>query len=166
MLPRVRGFSAVLVILLAAFVAVLGIVAWQQGGLDTITFPSVPIVPDDTSTPTDGTGGSIVPYQSGLRGVVMLGPICPVVQNPPQPGCEDRPYATAVVISRASNPARAFAQTKSTETGEFEVALPPGDYLVSAGPSNVSLPHCTTQPVAVPAQGYVGVIINCDSGIR
>ncbi|MBI2004982.1 hypothetical protein HYS79_02365 [Patescibacteria group bacterium] len=163
---RARGYSVILVILAAAFVAVLGIVAWQQGGLGTIAFPAVPTVPEETPTPTDDTSGSIAPYQSGVRGVVLLGPTCPVAQNPPQPGCDDRPYATAVKISRAGDPAHAFAQTESTETGEFEVALPPGDYLVIAGPGTVSLPRCTTQPVTVPAYGYVGVAINCDSGIR
>ena len=163
---RARGFSAILIILLAGFVAVLGIVAWQQGGLGTITFPAVPTVPEETPTPTDDTDGSIAPYQSGVRGVVMLGPTCPVMQNPPQPGCDDRPYATTVAIYRASDQEHAFAQTESTETGEFEVALPPGDYLVAAGPGNTPLPRCTTQQVTVPAYGYVGIAISCDSGIR
>jgi len=89
-----------------------------------------------------------------------------VVQNPPQPQCTDKPYQTLVTVYRASDPSHAFAQTQSTEVGEFEVSLPPGDYLVGAGESNVTLPRCATQPFSVSSYGFEGVTVTCDTGIR
>src|SRR5512146_3130686 len=38
--------------------------------------------PGASSTPSTGGGQGIAPYHSGIRGVVLLGPTCPVVKNP------------------------------------------------------------------------------------
>ncbi|HTK33346.1 MAG TPA: hypothetical protein VL335_02235, partial [Candidatus Paceibacterota bacterium] len=50
------------------------------------------------------TPPSIRPYDSGVHGTVMLGPTCPVMRNPPDPSCADKPYATLVVVFRSSDP--------------------------------------------------------------
>src|SRR3989338_9714702 len=48
----------------------------------------------------------ILPYESGVKGTISLGPTCPVMRDPPDPACADKPYATAVTIRplRASSP--------------------------------------------------------------
>ncbi|MDZ4226417.1 MAG: hypothetical protein U1C66_02920 [Patescibacteria group bacterium] len=109
-------------------------------------------------------GGGILPYNSGVRGTVMMGPTCPVEQYPPQAECADRPYQTLVAVFRASDPTHAFVLTESDVQGMFEVSLPPGDYLVGAGES--ALPSCTAQEVTVEPDLYTSITVSCDSGIR
>ena len=116
-----------------------------------------------TTTPGGGRGG-ILPYTSGIAGTVMLGPTCPVMRNPPDPACADKPYQTMVVIFRASDPVHAFTFTQSDTAGNFAVSLPPGEYRVGAGES--SLPRCAQVPATVEAAGYTEVRISCDTGIR
>ena len=116
-------------------------------------------VADDTSG-----GQGIAPYQSGITGSVMLGPTCPVERNPPDPACADKPYATLVAVFRASDPAHPFALGQSAADGSFSFDLPPGDYTLGAGESN--LPQCNHPSVTVPAEGYATTTISCDTGIR
>lgn len=128
---------------------------------------------DETSTSTDsdenvsaGNGGEdgILPYQSGIRGTVLLGPTCPVERNPPDPGCADRPYATSVTVVRKGSQTL-FAITKSDTQGRFEFSLPPGDYTISAKGGEV-MPTCQPLDVTVDAAGYASANIVCDTGIR
>lgn len=120
--------------------------------------------PSATTTPASGGGQGILPYQSGVKGVVMLGPTCPVMRNPPDPSCADKPYSTMVAVFRASDPVHAFAIGKSDAAGRFQFSLPPGDYTLGAGESN--LPRCDHPEVTVGPSGYATTTISCDTGIR
>ncbi len=118
--------------------------------------------PNATSTPPGGEG--ILPYDSGVRGRVMLGPTCPVERIPPDPNCADKPYETLVAIFRSSDLVHAFALMSSDADGNFSVSLPPGDYVLGAGESN--LPRCDHPQVKVEPGEYTSVNISCDTGIR
>ena len=66
---------------------------------------------------TDGT----------ITGVVLAGPTCPVVQEPPDPACDDRPVAGAEIVvldARGDEVARA----RTDDAGAFLVALAAGEY--------------------------------------
>lgn len=110
----------------------------------------------------DNSGGTS--QKTGVSGIVMLGPTCPVEQNPPQPGCADKPYATMVVLFRATDPVHAYAISRSASDGTFSFSAPPGSYTLGAGESN--LPRCNHPNVTVPAAGYATTTISCDTGIR
>ena len=116
-----------------------------------------------TST-TEGGSDSILPYASGVRGVVMLGPTCPVMQEPPDPMCADKPYATSVLVYRAGAKTP-FVIGNSDKDGTFSFSLPPGSYTLAAG-SDKPLPRCAGAAITVPADGYVSTTISCDTGIR
>lgn len=118
----------------------------------------------DTTLDNGNGGGSILPYNSGISGVVMTGPTCPLQRNPPDPACADKPYSTVVAVFRANNPVNPFAITQSDMSGMFKVSLPPGEYVVGAGESN--LPRCPQTPATVGASGYTNITISCDTGIR
>lgn len=116
--------------------------------------------------PTGGNGSDgILPYNSGVKGKVMLGPTCPVMKNPPDPQCADKPYQTSISVSLASSPARVFATTNSKTDGTFEISLPPGDYVLSAK-GGTTLPRCSQATATVKSVGYVVADISCDTGIR
>ena len=116
------------------------------------------------ATSTGSSGGGILPYHSGIRGTVMVGPTCPVERMPPDPQCADKPYQTLVAVFRASDAVHAVAFTRSGTDGTFEVSLPPGEYVVGAGES--MLPRCAQTPAIVGPEGYTQITVSCDSGIR
>jgi hypothetical protein len=100
---------------------------------------------------------------SGVRGQVLLGPTCPVVQEGSP--CPDEPLGGVEVRALANG--EAIAQTTSGEDGRFELELPPGRYMLEAvvGPDG---PGMVAKPVAVTvtAGAFVEVVVPVDSGIR
>ena len=107
-------------------------------------------------------GGDEAP-SSGVRGQVLLGPTCPVVQEGSP--CPDEPVGGVEV--RALTGGEAIAQTTSGGDGRFELELPPGRYTLEAvvGPDG---PGMFAKPVAVTvtAGAFVEVVVPVDSGIR
>ncbi|HCR52026.1 TPA: hypothetical protein DIV48_00060 [Candidatus Kaiserbacteria bacterium] len=121
--------------------------------------------PNATSTSTGSGGGGILPYyNSGVRGTVLIGPTCPVMRDPPDPQCADKPYATTITARRAGSSA-AFATGTSDANGAFSFSLPPGSYTLTAKGGAV-LPRCSDAEVTVGPTGYAAIIISCDTGIR
>lgn len=109
---------------------------------------------------TPGPGGG----DQGVRGVVLLGPTCPVVtQDSP---CPDEPLSGVTVrVLEDGEPIE--ATTTSDASGRFELALPPGNYTLEAvlGPDD---PGMFAKPVdvTVPSGAFVEVVVPVDSGIR
>jgi hypothetical protein len=77
--------------------------------------------------------GGPSPDAGALRGNVLAGPTCPVVTDPPDPGCADRAVAGAilVVVDAAGNE---VARATSRADGSFSTALSPGAYRLVAQP--------------------------------
>ena len=101
---------------------------------------------------------------SGIRGIVLLGPTCPVMQNPPQEGCADKPYATDIVAYYGKS-LRVAGRTRSDADGRFTLPLPPDGYTIQAAGQNPR-PACADEWVQVLADGFVEIQISCDTGIR
>jgi hypothetical protein len=110
----------------------------------------------ETSAPDGG--------DQGVRGVVLLGPQCPVVTETSP--CPDEPLPGVTVrVLRDGEPLDETAT--SDESGRFELQLPPGDYTLEAivpegGPGMFARPV----DVTVPAGGFVDVVVPVDTGIR
>jgi hypothetical protein len=81
-----------------------------------------------------------------VSGVVVAGPTCPVVTDPPDPACDDRPVAGAriVVIDGEGDE---VASAVTGEEGMFSVELEPGRYELVAQPIEGLLG--TAPPVSV-----------------
>jgi len=100
---------------------------------------------------------------SGVRGIVLLGPTCPVVTE--ESPCPDRPLAdTEIQVLRGSVE---VATVRSGSDGRFEVALEPGHYVLQAmveagGPGMFAKPL----EVDVSANAWVDVTVSVDTGIR
>lgn len=114
--------------------------------------------------PPAGQGGSIMPYDSGVRGTISLGPVCPVERIPPDPACAPRPYTTAIEVYRSGS-SSVFATGKSDANGAFEFSLPPGSYTLKAS-GGTMLPRCAPADAAVAPGAYTTADISCDTGIR
>jgi len=109
-------------------------------------------------------GGGILPFDSGVRGTVLLGPMCPVVREG-DTSCDDKPYATTIEIFRASNTEVPFTITTSAVDGTYEAALPPGEYTVKPL-GGAPLPSCGERAVTVGVSGFAELDLSCDTGIR
>lgn len=103
---------------------------------------------------------------SGIWGTVMLGPTCPVIQNPSQEECADKPYAAKLVVTTAEG-SKVIREFSSEADGRFNIALAPGEYAIRSSTAANVLPYCSSRDTfTLPADKYLRVEIFCDSGIR
>lgn len=110
--------------------------------------------------------GDTMPDATGLRGAVTAGPTCPVVRDPPDPACADRPVAGAVLVFTDAAGAEA-ARTTSQADGSFSVDLAPGSYQLLAQPVEGLMGTPGPIDVEVEAgQPMAEVQVSYDTGIR
>jgi hypothetical protein len=103
---------------------------------------------------------------SGIKGVVLLGPTCPVERIPPDPQCADKPYKTSLVATTTSQP-QTMKEFNSDASGKFSVVLPPGEYIINQSNKASMLPRCSSQSsVQVEKNKYTDITLHCDTGIR
>ena len=100
----------------------------------------------------------------GVRGVVLLGPQCPVETD--SSPCPDVPLP-GVRIRVLQDGEPLDVTTTSDESGRFELRLPPGQYTLEAvvpadGPGMFAKPV----DVTVPAGTFADVVVPVDTGIR
>ena len=113
------------------------------------------------------------PLDSGVSGIVLLGPTCPVIQESlpagrqvPDLNCADKPYKTTVqVIAIGSPQSSPFAVVESDYQGQYRVMLPPGEYGLQPVGGN-PLPRCETKNVTIEPNVIKEVNLSCDTGIR
>jgi len=104
--------------------------------------------------------------ESGIAGLVHLGPQCPV--ETVNDACEDKPAANVIVTVSEQLPGEAYAagptvaQTTTDGAGTFRVIVPPGEYVVTAQAGM----SCELMDARVSASAYVEVDVPCDTGIR
>lgn len=111
-----------------------------------------------------------IPADGGpwIAGLAHAGPVCPVVQVPPDPSCADRPVAGAAVLIRDGD-GRAVARSTTAADGTFLAAVPAGGgYVVEAGPVDGLLGTPAAQAVIVPDGPGAWVVADLayDTGIR
>jgi hypothetical protein len=111
---------------------------------------------------TDFTGCG-APATSGITGMVLIGPMCPVMRA--DEPCPDQPFAATLLIRDSQG--RQLCTVTSGDDGHFQVALPPGSYEVVPLAGGVSgLPFAAAQWVTVTPGQYTAVTVTYDSGIR
>ena len=103
--------------------------------------------------------------KNGVEGTVLLGPTCPVMKNPPDPKCADRPYQTMLEVAYPDSPT-SIAQFKSDVNGMFRVDLPVGSYVIHGAAGAARLPRCASTTITVTKNNYTSTTIFCDTGIR
>ncbi len=102
------------------------------------------------------------PPGTGIRGVVKLGPTCPV-ESLASP-CPDRPFQGDV---QATSTDGATTRVSTDEQGRFSLDLRAGSYVVVAiSPGGSGPPTPVPQTVQVVTGAYTQVTLEVDSGIR
>ncbi len=121
----------------------------------------------DNEPPGEEGSGGILPYDSGVQGVVWLGPTCPV-EIVGDRSCEPRPYPAKLLVRRAGSQTVYIRFQAEMNTGTFIVDLPPGDYVIEEDSESNSPPTRVNSPVPVRVvpDKYTNVRLDFDSGIR
>lgn len=104
--------------------------------------------------------------QSGVRGVVRLGPTCPVTKtNQDDPNCADKLFETSLELVRF-NTLEVVKKFSSNKNGEFEIRVPAGEYTIRS--VSKDLEGMCGKSGLVPVEGgqFTEVIVFCDTGIR
>jgi hypothetical protein len=117
--------------------------------------------------PGAGPSASTTPPTAAVavQGTVLAGPVCPVVREPPDPGCADRPVEGAVV--EVSSPDGSLvAWVVSDSTGHFTVELAPGRYRFTPQPAVGLLGTAAPVDAEVASGSDVDLTFFYDTGIR
>jgi hypothetical protein len=103
---------------------------------------------------------------SGVQGVTMVGPSCPV--QPETTLCPDRPLANAKLTVTVQRSATVVATGRSDADGRFRIPLAPGTYVLHpANSSNSAVPpSASARPFLIHPHTYTEIRVNFDSGIR
>jgi hypothetical protein len=125
----------------------------------------IPVFIGDNKYKTgDSDGNNILPFDSGVRGVVTIGPMCPVVREGDD-SCNDRPFKTLIEVFRENNADRSVAEVESGGDGKYEITLSPGEYIIHPI-GGQPFPRCGEKKITVNASAFTDANLSCDSGIR
>lgn len=99
-----------------------------------------------------------------VTGTILLGLTCPVLRDPPDPDCTDKPIFGDFIVQNAMGNVE-FARFGTQRDGSFSVTLPAGEYYITwAEPQG--LPGQQGRLVNVIAGETTEVTIVFDTGIR
>lgn len=102
---------------------------------------------------------------TGVEGIVTIGPVCPVVKNPPAPECENKPYKTTLILITNIIGRNGGVLIETDERGYFSHELVPGSYTIRSQ-SGDSLPRLTPVTFQVEKGKITSLNLLFDSGIR
>ena len=102
---------------------------------------------------------------TGIRGVALAGPVCPVERVPPDPDCAARPVPGAVIVVRDGSGSEVARVTTGMDGG-FLAPLPAGPYVLEPQPVEGFMG--TAAPLDVSVQEGIAseVLLDYDTGIR
>lgn len=122
-----------------------------------------PTAPAATRTPAPAGA-------SGVEGIVLVGPTCPV-ERADSP-CPDRPVSVMLAAYVGAPAGGQIAGTAASGAdGRFRMALAPGTYTLQRAPCPATGPGCTfpritPQTVTVNEGTFTSVVVHGDTGIR
>lgn len=108
----------------------------------------------------------IVARESGIRGTISKGPICPVLDPSTVLKCQEEPLYQATVIVKDEQGAKEITRFTSNVYGQFRVALDPGTYLLNPLPGGDSRPFARPETVVVLPDQFTDILIGYDTGLR
>lgn len=102
--------------------------------------------------------------KSGINGIILSGPTCPVVKVGEEDKCADKPYQTSVEIYKKGQ-SILYKTINSLSDGTFKVLLIPDVYVLRPKGGDV-FPICESKEVLVSKDKIEKITLLCDSGIR
>ena len=102
---------------------------------------------------------------AAIGGRALAGPTCPVVSEPPDEACADRPVAGAVLIVRTEDGEEALRLTTDAD-GRFQGTLAPGLYTLVPQPVDGLMGTAPEQSITIEGDLSADLIVTYDTGIR
>lgn len=110
--------------------------------------------------------GDPPPAATGVRGIALAGPTCPVETVPADPACADRPVEGAVIVA-LDDAGVEVARATTGADGTFTLGLAPGSYRLVPQPVEGLMGTATEQQVGVAAgERMAELTLAYDTGIR
>jgi len=104
---------------------------------------------------------SPTPRGSGIEGQVLVGPMCPVVEQGQE--CPDQPYQATLTVTSPGGVQ--IVQVQSDAQGRFSAPLVPGQYILHPeSPDGIAF--AGDQTFVVETGRYTQLTVNYDNGIR
>jgi hypothetical protein len=135
------------------------VIAVAPDGAVSIQSETGPPVPPDAWPSPIGAG------KTGIAGIALAGPVCPVETVPPDPNCAPRPIVGVVVLIRDRGGSE-VARVETAADGTFFAELPAGDYVVEPQPAEGLMGTAGAVEVTVTDGGAAQIQLDYDTGIR
>ncbi len=119
--------------------------------------------PEQCKTPDGKTFVKEYNQESGIMGIVLLGPQCPVVREGEE--CPDKPFETALALTTPDG-TQTIREFRSNANGEFKVSAAPGEYAIRSAVAANILPYCSSNETITVTTGFTETTVYCDTGIR
>ena len=104
---------------------------------------------------------SPTPRGSGIEGQVLMGPMCPVVQQGQE--CPDQPYQATLTVKSPSGVQ--IVQIQTDTQGRFQIPLVPGEYILHPeSPDGAAF--ASDQTFVVEAGRYIQLNVTYERGSR
>jgi hypothetical protein len=128
-------------------------------GAVSVVSESGPAVPAEAWPLPVGAGAT------GIGGIAVAGPVCPVETVPPDPDCAPRPVAGAVLVIR-DGAGSEVARTTTEADGSFFVEVAAGDFVIEPQPVEGLMGTAAALEVTVVDGIAAQVQLDYDTGIR
>jgi hypothetical protein len=135
------------------------VVAVKPDGAVDVINESGPAVPPDAWPSPAGAG------KTGIAGMALAGPVCPVETVQPDPNCAARPVAGAMIVIR-DGAGSGVARVVTELDGSFFAELPAGDYVVDPQAVEGLLGTAAAIEVSVVEGVAAEIRLEYDTGIR
>jgi len=120
-----------------------------------------PILPISIPTPVSRPGK----VDTGVEGIVTIGPTCPVVRVPDDGTCADKPYQTSLIIEGNIIGKNGGILVSTDSKGYFSKELVPGTYTIRAQ-ADVVMPRLSPVTFTIKLHERASLNLEFDSGIR
>lgn len=119
-----------------------------------------------TDLPPKDDGGVVADGESGVTGIMYIGPTCGIVMENNPNMCAPKPYAGDIRFTSTSPTSKISIVATANSSGSFRVVLPPGTYTISSSSKNTPPTLSSPTEVTVKPYSYTNIRVDFDSGIR
>ena len=137
----------------------------EANDLATVTLQNLSVLAGECHVTPVARNVVLPPPGTGITGIMLAGPQCPVIGPDTGVECDDRPYQGTVVV-RTQDGASEVTRFTAQGDGTFQVTLAPGTYRLVPLPGPNGLPIADQQTIEVVSGELSQVQILFDTGIR
>ncbi len=137
----------------------------EADGFGTVTLQGLSVLTGECHVTPVARDVVLPPPGTGIAGVMLAGPQCPVTGPDTGSECDDQPYSGTVVVQTEDGTAEVTRFT-AEDDGTFQLALAAGTYRLVPLPGPNGFPIADEQTVDVSTGEFTQIQILFDTGIR